>query len=271
MVMMIIMILAAITVAFLPSVARSQKASRGADLLQGWLLIARQKALHSKRPTGLRLDTMDPDTNSNSAVNQIRRLWFIQQPDDYFGGQIGNANGTGGDFSGVDFTGGHSDPSLWPVQSGDFIEFKGGGLARMINGVSSSSLGWASALPYPIQNTGDYRIIRQPRLLRGEEPLILPRDVAIDMADNRCRAIPDRLEILFAPSGEMISGGLGPSDDRIILYVRDTTYDDFTQGAPTLVVVHVRTGMIAAHPVNTGGIGAHGLYQFAYDARSSGM
>src|SRR5205807_890979 len=67
-------------------------------------------------------------------------------------------------------------------------------------------------------------------------------------------------DILFSPSGEVISRGL--STDKIILWVRDVSVDGTVQqgqgmsgipnGDQSLVVVYARTGFIAAHAVYNG-------------------
>src|SRR5262245_31535198 len=67
-VMTLILALAAITVAFLPKVQESQRASTGADHLQGALLIAKQRALRDQAPRGLRLLALPIYTNVASAV-----------------------------------------------------------------------------------------------------------------------------------------------------------------------------------------------------------
>jgi prepilin-type N-terminal cleavage/methylation domain-containing protein len=270
-VMFIIMILAGLTVAFLPSVMDSRRAAAGADQLQGWLLLARQRALRDRTPTGVRLLV--------DANGRVQELVFIQQPEDLYGGRVGLAEGTSGTFAAdpvygsVDFTGGFGDPSLQPVQVGDYIEFRGGGLVRRITSVGSNHLTWESPLPFPVSNTPEYRVIRSPRMLAGEPPLRLPRDVAVEAI--YCKPVLNQtFDILFAPSGEVLSDSGGES--RIILFIHDTSIPNPNvggvplEGAPSLLAIEVRTGLIGAHPVNINGTG-DALYDFARDARSSGM
>jgi prepilin-type N-terminal cleavage/methylation domain-containing protein len=51
----LIAILASLTVAFLPNAVNSERESRAATLLQGWLNVAKQRAVRDQAPRGLRL------------------------------------------------------------------------------------------------------------------------------------------------------------------------------------------------------------------------
>src|SRR5574340_1255625 len=51
----IILMLSVLTVLFMPRISERQRVAQGADLLQGWLLMAKQRALRDRVPTGIRL------------------------------------------------------------------------------------------------------------------------------------------------------------------------------------------------------------------------
>ena len=72
-VMSLVALLAALVVAFVPRLQEHQKANRGAEQLQGWLLIAKQWAKRDGVPTGLRL--------SPGVSGLCTSLQYIQQPD----------------------------------------------------------------------------------------------------------------------------------------------------------------------------------------------
>lgn len=76
-VMVIMLILATIVVAFAPGFQDAQKVGRGADQLQGWLLMARQWAKKDRVPTGLRLFTSPDPITSRMIVTDLQ---YIQQP-----------------------------------------------------------------------------------------------------------------------------------------------------------------------------------------------
>lgn len=162
-VMVIILILATIVVAFAPGFQDAQKVSRGADQLQGWLLMARQWAKKDRVPTGLRLFV----TN-----NQVTDLQYVQQPPTYTvpfnigsvppnfrrlttlatpstlqlepataAGSVLAPGGLGAPPNIGDFSGGSgllSDRSAWPVQAGDFLVIKGS-IYQVIDFSSSTS------------------------------------------------------------------------------------------------------------------------------------
>src|SRR3954468_14225173 len=77
-VMLIISVLATLVVAVGPKLGEDQRASRGADQLSGWLLMARQRALRDKKPRGLRM-IGDPKTG------YVHSLQFIEQPEPVYG------------------------------------------------------------------------------------------------------------------------------------------------------------------------------------------
>src|SRR5271154_6759625 len=73
-VMVIMVILATIVAAFAPGFQDRQKVARGADLLQQWLLTARQWAKKDRIPTGIQLTVV------KGAVTDMQ---YIQQPSIY--------------------------------------------------------------------------------------------------------------------------------------------------------------------------------------------
>jgi len=292
----LVLLLSAIAIAVLPSAVERQKTGRGADQLQGWLLVAKQWAKRDGVPTGIRLQpgtTLPNPATPNTAW--ITNLQYIQYPDpfDPAGSKIqpGTMPRQVTAFSSsVDFFGGTGpgNSALWPVQIGDTLEIQGGGFVHSITGVSSSTGGpigdtltLASPSP-PFAPTAQYRIIRAPRILPGEQTLQLPKDVAIDTMRNTTYSNPlppsvnaaGAFDILFTPSGSVL--GLGVTVDKINLWVRDVTQDVFAPADQSLITVYVRSGFIAAHPVdvtpNPGGSPPYlNPYSFTQDGRSSGL
>jgi prepilin-type N-terminal cleavage/methylation domain-containing protein len=192
-----------------------------------------------------------------------------------------------------DFTGGlglaPQDKQNWPVQAvnpvvlpgpppltvfqpGDYLEIGGGGLLHRIIGVSADTLTLASTPPNlasPPVAIAQWRVIRQPRVLKGETPLLLPQDVAVDL--TKCyppQSPAGSSDILFASSGRVL-GALG-SQDRVVLWVRDVTRDTPYDNNPVLVSIHARTGFIAVHPVDVSNSPASD-FNFTLDGRLSGM
>jgi prepilin-type N-terminal cleavage/methylation domain-containing protein len=301
-VLTIMLILTVIAVAVAPRFQENQRVVKAADLISQWLLTAKQLALRNQVATGVRLN---PDQANPFFV---RELEYIQQPDDFYvqpGVDLINspqvrriliARSSSSsmpppyydlvDLEPVppppapqptvvaDFSGGFgpTNPNLWPVQLGDFIEYQGTGLVHRIIGVSAMTLQldpFGAPTSQIVTSIRQYRIIRSPRVLTGETPLQLPKDVAIDgtpkFSGDPFGFLPP-VDILFSPSGGVLSpAGVG---GKIIFWIRDTSKDPSAPGEQFLVVIQVRTGFIAVHPVD---VYSGSPYRFANDARSSGL
>jgi prepilin-type N-terminal cleavage/methylation domain-containing protein len=282
-VIIIIVLIAGIAAYVAPRLEQSQKATRGASQLSSWLLIAKQRALRDRVPTGLRLIA--------DANNLVREVQYVQQPDPFTGGSVGHlpndplnvvtftADLTGG------FSASAADQSS--VQPGDYLEVQGGGqvyLIKQVTGPTTPGGPSQALLSRNFQQDGviiqNYRILRQPRRLAGEEPLPMPQDVVIDFSTNPSTNLPYSqnapirtvgatpfAEIMFSPSGGVVGQGTATAD-KIILWVRDATRDNVTDGEPVLVSIQVRTGMVASNPVDVTGTDK---YSFTRDPRASGM
>jgi prepilin-type N-terminal cleavage/methylation domain-containing protein len=209
-----------------------------------------------------------------------------------------------------DFSGGLSNPALWPVQPGDYLEAKGSGVVHYIQQVSAAPtppyppgqytiLQLVSAFspqpgpappagPLPLMLgplTSQYRVIRAPRVLQGETPLELPPKVAVDITYPKqypnslvydpalpVDPITGNVDILFSPSGAVTGRNKGL--DKIMLWVRDGTkvLDVNSPGEMYLVTIQVRTGFIAVHPVQWPITPQNpDPYLYARDNRSSGL
>jgi prepilin-type N-terminal cleavage/methylation domain-containing protein len=283
-VLSLVLLLATILVTLGPRLAERARAAKGAELLQEWLLVAKQRALRDKIPTGIRLI---PGTGG--LINTVQ---YIQQPNDltlpgsvtvtmasatvtpqhydYVDLLPGSTPNFIGDFTGI------ANQPFWNVQPGDYIQLADSAV-HLIGGTNSAGapiatpvfyntgtsppdsyrlqINWAGA-PTTMLTVPDrgYKIIRSPRPIHGEEPLILPQDIAIDTSANANFGDPlpadpytGNIDIVFSPGGPVI--GRGTSTGKITLWVKDTT-QPATADNQKLIVVYTRTGFIGAHPVN---------------------
>jgi prepilin-type N-terminal cleavage/methylation domain-containing protein len=284
----LIIVLATIAILFLPTLSQRQRATDGAVQLQGWLNIAKQRALRDQTPTGIRLLA---NPNNPGLVTELQ---FIQQPEDFYGGTISQIAANQVSFTGIDFFGGFgiADPTLWAVQPGDYLEIKGGSLVHKITAVNSATVLTLASAPAQTVTAAtyqpwQYRIIRAPRVL-GEDTLRLPQDVAIDLGVDQNpdptqptagesyipRSAP--VDILFGPSGQVVGSAAGY--DKIILWVRDyslaqppvsnTTSPVWSlEGDHSLITLYTRSGLVAAYPPDVNG---PTYYTFTQDGKSSG-
>jgi len=252
----LIAVLAALTMAFLPNAASSAREARAAVQLQGWLNVAKQRALRDQAPRGLRL------WRSAANLDQVVECQYLEQPDDFSGGTVKALVGATNTviFTGVDLSNGDTtgDKKFWSVQPGDYLEVMGTGLIHYIVDVTKSTVLIKPPLPYPVAETKNYRIARSPRAV-GDETLKMPDGTIIDLLTNTAysNALPPSdpnsgigfVDILFGPSGAVISRGVATANIHLWVRAPDpNTPDDFYRGDPTIISVYVRTGLVDAYP-----------------------
>ncbi len=268
----IMAVMATLVIAFFPNAASAQREARAAQQLQGWLNIAKQRALRDQIPFGVRL-IQDP---TNPA--QVVECQYVQQPDDFSGGVVASVlppPGPTHEFlqfalpAGADLLNGYvpmnpAEQRYWVVQPGDSIELLGTGLVRVITGVDVNAVRVSPPLPFAISTpTPNYRIIRAPRPV-GDEKLSMPDGTIIDISTNATYLSPlpptdpnqgsNFSDIVFGPSGQVISRNLATSN--INLWVRAPNPDfpaDVFRGDPTIVSIFVRSGFVGAYPPDRGG------------------
>jgi hypothetical protein len=184
------------------------------------------------------------------------------------------------------------------VQLGDYIQLYGGTSYKIL-GVQSvtydatntpTSLLLLANLEFSAQNlppnpTSNYLITRQPRPIAGEALLQLPDDVVIDPglplpnppvtlgnpigSRPQVAGPPFNYDILFTPTGAL-TGPLGDSNGKIVLWVRDFAQDSDQPGAMPLVVIFSRTGRIGGFPSNPDPV-LGDPYIYVLDPRNTGL
>ncbi len=241
-VMGILMFLFGLGIGILPSVYQRWETSYGTQVVQNTLARARQEARRSGRNTGVRL--MVPN------YPKVTDIKFVQQPLDATDATLG--------------------------QPGDYVYPDGAGLPMQL----------PIQAPNTLTANMRYRVVRQPQPIPGERTVSLPNNVVIDLdwcstngqtptslqmtGQEPAPSNAPYVDIVFTPFG-CLSANNWPGD-KVILWVRDVNLTDPTKGSPTLIVIYVRTGLIAAHPVDiTGYPNMTNPYTFANDPRTSGL
>lgn len=266
------------------SAFQSDGPEQGAQSLQGWLSIAKQRALRDNGPRGIRLELERVQSSTNPPQDFVfcRKLTYIETPPDFTGGvvQTGTDPNSGSGFAqfSKDLSGGLGNATqLWPVQVGDFF-LVATDAPRRITAMIDANTVQLDAPPPMHTPTSDYRIIRHARPVRGEETLSMPEACVIDIgtfdlnsnAFSSFRSLVslhdlDHVDILFNPSGEVISQA---NRGKVILWVRNPD-EGLNAREQTLITVYTRTGQIAAHEVDTSGFGDP--YSFTRDFNASGQ
>jgi prepilin-type N-terminal cleavage/methylation domain-containing protein len=307
-VMSLIAVLAALAVAFLPSAASTAKEARAAQQVQGWLNIAKQRAMRDQAPRGLRLFITNYPVGATTLNLAVTDCQYIEQPDDF----PANAGVTmvcppqiplAPAFNAIKYncvqiintdltngypitTGTSADPNApyWTVQPGDYLEVTGTGLMHRIRQVGALDAAnnprpdmivvdpqvidpQIVALPpvMPIGPTSNFRIVRAPRVA-GEETLKMPDGTIIDLQTNvtygnaLSSPNPTYYDVLFSPSGEVISPPMASSNINLWVRMPNTDFPtDVFRGDPTIVSIFTKTGFVGAFPPVPGGPNPYSL------------
>lgn len=279
----IMLVLAALAAAFMPRISSANRTANAANTVQSWLLQAKMRAKRDGLTTGLRLFA---DQNDFGSATECQ---WSQQPGPFVsatGGKLSAIpqwipNPTGGgwlltlqvqqqDATSVDFTNGQPDPSQWLVQPGDHFVFHDGSPWKIVSGdpqpplpgivwivTNGATAGGAMPPPIPagleIAPTGNWKVLRQAKILVGESPLQLPRETVIDTYLTRAFALelpqapagsplpPGKFiayDLLFTPAGQMLGDiNGGNASGLAILWVRniDKRFDRSTPGMSYLM------------------------------------
>lgn len=258
----IIAFLLGLTYAFLPAAFQRTNATRGAQMIQTTLAMARQRARRDNVAYGIRFKP-DSSLPGGAALRFVTALQWVEQPADITGrpdmagvpGSTLRAPSPNSNL--VVLTG----ASLGAVKTDDYLEIHGNGVPHRIIGVDTAGGGLrlASPLPYAINSTSEYRITRQPSPITFEPEVKLPKRIAVDLilcsvtdppkpAMNRLM-MTGGIDIVFSPNGQVM--GEWRNVDKIVLFVRDYMDQDVkTGGSPTLVCIQTKTGFISVYPVD---------------------
>jgi prepilin-type N-terminal cleavage/methylation domain-containing protein len=259
----IILVIAALAAAFAPRVNDNQNLSRAVDNLEQWLLTAKMRAKRDGLATGIRFI---PDPN-NPTSGIYYQLQYIQQPDALSGipnvATLVSAGSGAVTFSGVDFSLGGAVLAQPLVEPGDYLEVRDGGVYYIQAATSATTLqlgGTTYDTSLTITTpTSNYRILRQPRILIGEDPLTLPNNYAVNFAtilgttSAGCNVLPGPSgypEILFSPTGAVV--GTNAGNGKLLISVYDQTMNPFDTNRVGIVAVQCRTGFIGAYSVAPG-------------------
>jgi type II secretory pathway pseudopilin PulG len=287
----IVLALAALIVLIFPRLQDSQRVAKGADILQGQLFLAKQMALRDQVPRGVRLFGSNGQYTSLQlieqplpySVGQVTGLVPVnppppQPPSPYsppytlqFSGnsaavqaQLVNdfANGAiqMGDYINLNFNnpGGDSYTTISPHALHRITANpNSASLTLTISTAPSSSLVNA---PNPTLGgvPWNYQVIRSPRAMVGQQPVLLPDSVAITVLNS------GPTDILFDPSGVALGSGGVQIPGKVVFLLSDPT-----GGTPEqmLVAVYTRAGNILAQPLAPGA----DPQAFLKDGSTSGM
>jgi prepilin-type N-terminal cleavage/methylation domain-containing protein len=285
----IILALTALVLLFGPRLNDDAKVSRASDRLQGWLLVAKQRAVRDRAPRGLRL-----------IYNQagVTDLFYVEQPDPItstYGGTLTVPSWTpyAAPPNNVNNRNNVLLSNILPtIQPGDLLEIvEPPSLHNIISATPfppaapTGTLLILGSITTPVTpsyvpgmtgfTTTNYRISRRPQPLVGEAQLSMPKDTLIDPAQSRLGPtsnISSNVDIMFSPTGQpyvVLYNAAGQvafngQPGNVILWVRDSV----GTGKNQLLVLYQRSGLIGAHPPD---LTNPNPYWMTQDGQSSGL
>src|SRR5262249_47535088 len=81
--MTLIMVIAALGVAFIPTIGDNARQARAASMLQQWISTAKHKALRDQVPCGIRINPVVDAATKKVNAAQARQFQYIERPDDF--------------------------------------------------------------------------------------------------------------------------------------------------------------------------------------------
>lgn len=297
--MAIIIMMAAITAAFYPSISSDNQITQASGKIQSTLVGARQTAIRSRNVTGIRLlqDAINP--------NVATQLMLIQKPADLMGysmpARISQPlQGVANPFVPADpganvisFVDSSNQPfQVWGFANGEDLVMAADILVDLKTNQSTRILGNGSVAVAPnVVNTnknmmfiyssffnpqyaaanpeGEFKIIRQPRVVPGEEPLSLPEGYEIILKATPAqiaagyRDLSGSLDICFEKTGALYQGDFASN-----VYIWAHKRDSFNRDDDAIIGIHRLSGKVGVFPVNTAGPDP---FSFALDLRNEGL
>jgi prepilin-type N-terminal cleavage/methylation domain-containing protein len=254
-VIVMILVLAGLAVLIVPGFKDNSKVPRASDQLQGWLLVAKQRAVRDRAVRGLRL-MIDP------AGNGVTQLQYVEQPDPITCGPISPIAVVSTSYGGtLTVPAWYSPtvpvlptiPTLPPpdprgtvgvgavfltnnlvgtVLPGDLLEIVEPPSLSVITNVTASAgppttpgltaLNLATPVPgYTAFTTTNYRVTRRPQQLIGEPELSISKDTMIaptlsQVGPLRVMSGTGPFDILFTPTGQAQVFDEGASPPRLL-------------------------------------------------------
>jgi len=256
-VMTIMVVFGALAAAFYPSLKADNAVSRVSTLVQSNFLAARQRAKRDRVPTGIRMQ-LDAD-------GRCSQMLLVQKPEDLNFNPLGNITNSANGALTFSFSLQQSDYEdlVFPY---DCVVNNSTGESLLISSVKGNVANYNSKFSVPNFNSlpfSDYRVIRMPRTIPGENKIDIPDEYEISLSrygfittgkESFARSnLPistlggGTYDIIFDPTGTVSSPGL--SGDAVLwLHKFTNPPTDFSSDA--LICIRKINGKVAAFPVD---------------------
>lgn len=284
-VMTIMVVFASLTAAFYPSLKADNAISRVSTMVQSNFVAARQRAKRDRVPTGIRMQ-LDAD-------GRCTQLLLVQKPEELNVNTLGDITAAAGGvltFAEPLTQTGFED-LIFPYDcvvnnsSGESLAVKGINLSNSKQAFYETNFSIPSFNKLPFS---DYRVIRMPRTIPGENKVDIPDEYEISLSKYGSILVGKEsfprsnlpisttlgggvFDIIFDPTGTLSSPGL--SGDAV-LWLHKFTNDptDFSNDA--LICIRKINGKIGSFPVdrlNASNPADSSPFGFAKDPRNEGL
>ena len=279
-VMSIMVTFAAITAAFYPSISSDNQIAQASNKIQNLLVGARQKARRDNNVTGIRFF---PDTNNPSAATQ---MMLVQKPVDLTGSSL-PANLyqplLPGNPTVIQFS-----TQVWGFATGEDLIMANDILVDPLNSNSTKITGKGGSNNQMLINSNfynpninsatlNYKIIRQARIVPGEEAIPIPEGYEISLGANfsgpKVNPSDSSIDVCFEKTGAVYQIDFAAN---VYIWVHKTGSTKYSED-DAIIGIQRNNGKVAVFPVglvdfnNTGNTNLHDPFKFARNPTNEGL
>jgi prepilin-type N-terminal cleavage/methylation domain-containing protein len=292
-VMSIMVTFAAMTAAFYPSISSDNQISQTSNKIQNLLVGARQKARRDSNVTGVRFF---PDTNNPSSATQ---MMLVQKPVDLTGSSLGAKIAFSSPNIVSFFLPDNSPNPVWGFTTGEDLIMANDILVDPLTNNSTNIIGRRYIQP---TNTPDnksmlinngfytpdfsnaplnYKIIRQARIVPGEEAIPMPEGYEILLSPNgincffgpKVNPSDSSIDVCFEKTGAVYQIDFA---SNVYIWVHKTGSTKYSED-DAIIGIQRNNGKVAVFPVglvdfnNATNSNLHDPFKFARDPANEGL
>lgn len=280
-VMSIMVTFAAITAAFYPSISSDNQIAQTSNKIQNLLVGARQKARRDNNVTGIRFF---PDTNNPIAATQ---MMLVQKPVDLTGSSLG-ANIVFLPPNIISFSDNANNPyPVWGFATGEDLIMSNDILVDPLTSNSTKITGKGGASNQMLINSVfctptfstplNYKIIRQARIVPGEEAIAMPEGYEIFLGANfsgpKVNPNDSSIDVCFEKTGAVYQIDFAAN---VYIWVHKTGSTKYSED-DAIIGIQRNSGKVAVFPVglvdfnNSGNTNLHDPFKFARNPTNEGL
>ena len=277
-VMSIMLTFAAITAAFYPSISSDNQIAQASNKIQNLLVGARQKARRDNNVTGVRFF---PDLNNPSAATQ---MMLVQKPVDLTGNSL-SAKIVYSPPNIISFSDNANNPwPVWGFATGEDLIMANDILVDpltnnstkiTVKGASANQMLINSAFCTPTFSTPlNYKIIRQARIVPGEEAIPMPEGYEILLGANffgpKVNPSDSSIDVCFEKTGAVYQIDFAAN---VYIWVHKTGSIKYSED-DAIIGIQRNNGKVAVFPVGLvdfGNSNLHDPFKFARNPTNEGL